>query len=94
MTLLLAMSLLSPTFALQAAPGTAPAAPLTRPTQASDAVPGGLDPNETICRRFRESGSRIAIRRTCMTRQEWAAFNRELRQNVDRAQLTRNIGGK
>lgn len=90
MTASLAVALLL----LSSAPPGATPAPLTRPAQASDAVPGGLDPDETICRRFRESGSRIAIRRTCMTRQQWAAFNRELRQNVDRAQLTRNIGGK
>jgi hypothetical protein len=93
MTVSLAVSLLLLSTAPEGPPGAAPA-PLTRPTQASDAVPGGLDPNETICRRFRESGSRIAIRRTCMTREQWAAFTRELRQNVDRAQLTRNIGGK
>ena len=91
MTALLAAYLLLPAFGQQPPPGPAPA-PLTRPVQASNAPPGGLDPNETICRRYRESGSRIVIRRTCMTRQEWTEFNRELRQNVDRAQLTRVIG--
>lgn len=47
------------------------------------------NPNETICRREREPGTRVVIRRTCMTRQEWADYRRELRQNVDRAQMTR-----
>jgi hypothetical protein len=47
------------------------------------------DPNHIICRRDRESGSRLVIRRVCMTRQEWADHHRELRQNVDRAQTTR-----
>lgn len=55
---------------------------------------GQLDPNQMICRRYRESGSRIAIRRDCMTRAEWDAHSQNLRQNVDRAQLTRVIGGK
>jgi hypothetical protein len=83
---LLALSLLMPALAHQ--PPATPA-PRTRPIQAATATAAGLDPNETICRRYRESGSRIAIRRVCMTREEWTAFNRELRQNVDRAQLTR-----
>ena len=85
MNSLFLLSLLLPVFAQQTPAGGVPAASAGRP---------GLDPNQTICRRYRESGSRIAIRRTCMTRQEWVDLNRELRQNVDRAQLTRVIGGK
>lgn len=60
------------------------------PPVASEARPA-LDPNQMICRRYRESGSRIAVRRTCMTRREWAAHRTELKQNVDRAQTTRVI---
>lgn len=55
---------------------------------------GQLDPNQMICRRYRESGTRIAIRRECMTRAQWDAHFQTTRQNVDRAQLTRVIGGK
>lgn len=87
MNALLALPLLMPVFAQSTTP--AASTPVDRPVQASTAPASGLDPNETICRRHRESGSRIVIRRTCMTRSEWAEFNRELRQNVDRAQLTR-----
>lgn len=52
-----------------------------------------LDPNETVCRRIREIGSRIAIRRDCMTRQQWEEHRRQTRHNVDRAQLTRVLPG-
>jgi hypothetical protein len=87
MTLLLVASLFSAV--APPAPATAPAA-----APAPAAARTGSDPNQMICRRYRESGTRLVVRRSCMTRQEWAAFNRLLRQDVDRAQLTRVIGAK
>ena len=54
----------------------------------------GLDPNQIICRRLREIGTRIAIRRDCMTRAQWEEHRRLTRQNVDRAQMTRVIVGQ
>jgi hypothetical protein len=82
MTMLLALALLTPD------PGVYQSATPDAPTQgASRRTPN--NPNETICRREREPGTRVVIRRTCMTRQEWADYRRELRQNVDRAQMTR-----
>lgn len=84
MNLLFALSLLLPA---QSEPAPSPA-----PAQAAAPRPGARpvsDPNHIICRRDRESGSRLVIRRICMTRQEWADFRRELRQNVDRAQTSR-----
>ena len=84
MSVLLALSLFltAPDFAQAPARTPAPGAPAA-------ARRTGYDPNQTICRRDRESGSRLVIRRVCMTRQEWADYHRELRQNVDRAQTTR-----
>jgi hypothetical protein len=85
MSVLLALSLFAapaPVLAhAQASPAAAAPAASARRT--------GYDPNQTICRRDRESGSRLVIRRVCMTRQEWADYYRELRQNVDRAQTNR-----
>jgi len=49
----------------------------------------GRDPNQVICKRQRELGSRLVIRRDCMTRQEWADHRRRLRANIDHAQNTR-----
>lgn len=84
MTMLLALALLTPDpGAYQTATPDAPAPARS----ASRRAP--LNPNETICRREREPGTRVSIRRTCMTRQEWADYRRELRANVDRAQMTR-----
>lgn len=85
MNAFIALSLFLAAFIQQGTTGAAPAA-------ASAAASSGRparDPNEMICRRYRESGSRIVIRQTCMTREQWAEFNRELRANVDHAQMTR-----
>ncbi len=50
---------------------------------------GAYDPNEMVCMRFRETGSRLVTRRVCMTQQEWAELRRETRQSIDRAQVSR-----
>lgn len=47
------------------------------------------DANDMICRNIREIGSRLNMRRVCMTRQEWAEQRRETRQNIERAQTWR-----
>ncbi len=82
MSLLLALVLLTPEPAVyQSQPDT--------PAPATRAAGRRADPNAIICRREREPGHRTVIRRTCMTRREWADYRRELRENVDRAQMTR-----
>lgn len=85
MSMLLALSLLSPV------PGGFQSVSPTPTTPAPATASGrrSADPNQIVCRREREPGHRLVIRRTCMTRQEWADYRRELRQNVDRAQMTR-----
>jgi hypothetical protein len=45
-----------------------------------------LDPNETVCERETIVGSRLATRRTCMTRAQWAEQNRLERQAVEQSQ--------
>lgn len=84
MSMLLALALLTPEPAINpSARADTPA-----PRRAAGQRPR-LDPNQLICRREREPGHRTVIRRTCMTRSEWAEYRRELRDNVDRAQMTR-----
>ena len=58
-------------------------APTDPQTQAS-----GLnsDPNQIVCVNERETGSRVATRRVCRTRAEWAAHQAEQRRTVDRVQ--------
>lgn len=53
----------------------------------------GRDPNQIICKRQHEIGSRLVIRRDCLTRAQWDELRRLTRHNVDRAQLTRVIPG-
>lgn len=49
----------------------------------------GYDPNQTICRNVRETGSRLNVNRVCMTRAQWDEHNRRTRQDVTHAQTTR-----
>jgi hypothetical protein len=50
---------------------------------------GTYDPNQIVCSRDRESGSRVVGRRICMPAREWERFRREQRQAIDRAQTNR-----
>jgi len=58
--------------------GPTPAAPSTT-TQSYDG-------NQTICRTVRDTGSRLARTRLCMTRAEWDQRRRDTRSNLERAQ--------
>jgi len=44
------------------------------------------DPNEVVCVREQVIGSRLATRRVCRTRAEWAQHQSEFKQEVERAQ--------
>lgn len=44
------------------------------------------DPNEIVCERQQELGSRIVSQRVCKTRAEWAEQRRTARSNVEQAQ--------
>lgn len=59
-----------------------------------DTAGHGYDPNRIVCRNMHETGSRLALRRVCMTQSEWEEQRRETRQNVDRAQTTRTMPGQ
>ena len=48
--------------------------------------PPGNDPNEMICVRESQIGSRVANRRVCRTRQEWDEVRRQARISTERAQ--------
>jgi len=44
------------------------------------------DPNEVICEKEQDSSSRLASKRVCMTRSQWAEQRRLDRQDVEKAQ--------
>ena len=51
------------------------------------------DPNEVVCRKEEILGSRLASRKVCKTRAEWAEETRENRGNIERAQVQRGTAG-
>lgn len=46
------------------------------------------DPNERICENITQIGSRIATKRFCGTRAEWADRRRQDREALERAQMS------
>lgn len=63
-----------------AAAQTAAPAPAQQPPQA--------DPNERICETVSMIGSRLAKKRICATRAEWAEMRLRDRQEVERVQMS------
>jgi hypothetical protein len=48
-----------------------------------------LDPNEVVCEKVEEIGTRLVSRRTCMTRAQWSEQKRLTRQMIDQVQTQR-----
>ena len=67
------------------APVFAQAAPQTS-QKASKTVP---DPNEVVCEKQEETGSRLASHKVCMTRAQWAEQKRLNRMDIDKLQTQR-----
>src|SRR5438309_9654205 len=51
-----------------------------------------LDPNQRICEDVTQVGSRLATKRICATRAEWAEKRKQDRDTVDEAQRSANVG--
>lgn len=51
-----------------------------------------LDPNQVVCERVEQIGSRLGAKRTCMTRAEWAEQRARNRETVEAAQQQRCNG--
>ncbi|HEX8841401.1 MAG TPA: hypothetical protein VF757_03790 [Sphingomicrobium sp.] len=47
------------------------------------------DPNEIVCQKIEDISSRIATKRVCMTRSQWAEQQRQDRLDLDKAQIQR-----
>ena len=50
------------------------------------------DPNEIVCQKIEVLGSRLATKRVCQTRAEWAEQQRQDRMDTERAQTLRPCG--
>lgn len=49
------------------------------------------DPNEVICEKTEQIGSRLMMNRVCMSRSQWAEQKRLTRQEIDKAQTARDL---
>lgn len=65
--------------------GAVPAA-AQAPEAAKEPTAKVKDPNRKICEEFKETGSRLAGRRVCMSAVDWAAQRQDNRNDVERAQ--------
>ena len=88
------------TFALAAAALAAPS--LAQGSAGAEGQPAATpaasanqpDPNEVICEKQEVVGSRIAKKRVCMTRAQWADRRLVDRQEIERVQVQRGTKGE
>lgn len=66
-----------------------PAAPAV--AQQQQGARPARDPNEIVCERQEEIGSRLGGQRVCKTRSQWAEERRAVREDVDKAQMQRDL---
>src|SRR5258708_1313379 len=66
-----------------------PAFSQTQPAQQPPAAKAGPNPNEVVCEKQEEIGSRLATHRVCMTRAQWAEQRRLNRQDIEKIQVQR-----
>ena len=63
--------------------------PATAQSAAKERKPA--DPNEVVCEKQTVVGSRLATKRICQTRAQWAEQRRLDRQDLDKAQQSRSL---
>jgi hypothetical protein len=70
---------------------TAVAQPAAAPTatQAPTDAKAAQDSNEIVCQKQEVTGSRLGVKRICMTRSEWADRRMQDRQELERVQVQR-----
>ncbi|WP_454885671.1 hypothetical protein [Sphingomonas oryzagri] len=56
----------------------------------ADIAKGAKDPNKVVCITDEVTGSRLGAVKTCHTNAEWAQYQRELRNTVDRMNSGKN----
>ncbi len=64
------------------------AVPASAQADKSKAAP---DPNEVICEKQKELGSRLSTKRVCMTRAQWAERRLLDRQELEKVQTNRGL---
>ncbi len=69
----------------------APAQQSTAPANSGTPASKQLDPNEVICERQEDVGSRLASHKVCMTRAQWAEQKGQDRQQLEKVQVQRGM---
>ena len=72
---------------------TASVARTTQPL-ASQTPKKTLDLNEMVCEKQTVPGSRLAMRRVCMTRAQWADLKAQDREEVEKVQVRRGMNDR
>ena len=76
---------------------TAPIASAPVFAQSATAAPQARatpDPNEVVCEKEEETGSRLSSHRVCMTRAQWAEQRRLSRMDIEKVQTQRPCSDK
>ncbi len=63
----------------------------TAQVSAGQAPKKALDPNEVVCEKQTVAGSRLATKRVCMTRAQWADIKSQDREEVEKVQVRRGM---
>ena len=50
-----------------------------------------FDPNEVVCEKQTVAGSRLATKRVCMTRAQWADLKSQDREEIEKVQVRRGM---
>jgi hypothetical protein len=74
-------------------PAISQAPTVVAPGAPSAATAAKADPNEVVCQKQEVVGSRLAVRRICKTRAEWADLQIQDRQEIERVQVRRGMPG-
>ncbi len=78
----------APAFAADPQPASPPATPSEPPHHTTSSR---VDPNEVVCKRQEESGTRLGGTRICHTRQEWSDIAIAARSSVNDMQTKGNM---
>lgn len=87
-------SCLATALAIGLAPPALAQAPAASPPPAAGGTGNPSDPNELICERQEVLGSRLAKRKVCLTRAQWAERRLQDRQEIERVQVQRGVKGE
>ena len=84
----------------QTAVSAAPTSPIV--VQGDKAQPAAPQPGASlsaidkadpvVCEKIQEIGSRLKVKKVCLTKSQWDAQKREDRMNIERSQVTRGVG--